>query len=148
MVLQREGRGKVSSPHLVKLLGTKILPKWGVMIHIGSLYNFSSISIKNQRNHLAYPFQRSVPIWKIGYKKLSKIFQSHFEASNDIFFGPNLLWRKMPYCTHQYLSNCARVSSISVTSPKLPLRRYQQKHTTKNFLLIVLVAYQLLIIHI
>ena len=45
MVLQGEGRGKVSSPHLVKLLGTKILRKWGVMIHIGSLYNFLSISI-------------------------------------------------------------------------------------------------------
>ena len=45
MVLHGEGRGNVSSPHLVKLLGTKILPKWGVMIHIGSLYNFSSISV-------------------------------------------------------------------------------------------------------
>jgi hypothetical protein len=45
VVLQREGRGKISSPHSVKLLGTKSLPKWGGMIRIGSLYYLSSISM-------------------------------------------------------------------------------------------------------
>jgi hypothetical protein len=45
MVLQREGRGKISSLHSVNILGTIMIPKWGVMIHIESSYNFSSISI-------------------------------------------------------------------------------------------------------
>jgi hypothetical protein len=45
MVLQGEGRGKISSPHSVNILGTKILPKWGGMIQIGSSYNFSSILV-------------------------------------------------------------------------------------------------------
>jgi hypothetical protein len=46
MVLQREvGIGKISSPHLVNILGTKNLSKWGGMIQSGSLYNFSSILI-------------------------------------------------------------------------------------------------------
>jgi hypothetical protein len=44
-VLQGEGRRKLSSPHSIKILGTKILPKWGGMIQIGSLYYFSSISM-------------------------------------------------------------------------------------------------------
>jgi hypothetical protein len=32
LVLQGEGRGKISSPHSIKILGTKSLPKWGGMI--------------------------------------------------------------------------------------------------------------------
>jgi hypothetical protein len=43
MALEGEGRGNIFSPHLVKLLGTKILSKWGGMIWIGSLYYCSSI---------------------------------------------------------------------------------------------------------
>jgi hypothetical protein len=45
VVVQGEGRGKLSSPHLVNILGTKILPKWGDMIWIGSFYYFSSFSM-------------------------------------------------------------------------------------------------------
>jgi hypothetical protein len=48
MVLQGEGRGNISSPHSVNILGTKILPKWRGMIQIGSLYCFSSISILSE----------------------------------------------------------------------------------------------------
>jgi hypothetical protein len=45
MILKREGREKKNSPHSTKILGDKILPKLGVMIKIGSLYNFPSTSI-------------------------------------------------------------------------------------------------------
>jgi hypothetical protein len=59
MVLQREGRGKISSPHSVNILGTKILPRWGGMIWIVSSFNFSSILLlygwKNWRNWIAIP---------------------------------------------------------------------------------------------
>jgi hypothetical protein len=48
VVLQGEGRGKISSPHLVNILGTKSLHKWGGMLWIGSLYCFSSISILSE----------------------------------------------------------------------------------------------------
>jgi len=41
----REGRGKLFSRHSINILWTRILPKWGGMILIGSLYNFSSLSI-------------------------------------------------------------------------------------------------------
>jgi hypothetical protein len=43
VVLHGKGRRKFSSPHLVNFLGTKILPKWGGIIHIISLYYFSYI---------------------------------------------------------------------------------------------------------
>jgi hypothetical protein len=43
VVPKGEIRGKISSPHSIKLLGARSLPKWGGMIHIGSLYYFSSI---------------------------------------------------------------------------------------------------------
>jgi hypothetical protein len=45
VVLHEEGRGKISSLHFVKILGTKSLPKWGGMIQIQSLYYLSSISM-------------------------------------------------------------------------------------------------------
>jgi hypothetical protein len=45
VVLHGEGRGKISSPHLVNNLGTKSLTKWGGMIRIGSFYYLSSIVI-------------------------------------------------------------------------------------------------------
>ena len=45
MQLEREGREKISSPYSVKLLEIKSLPKCGGVIHIGSLYYFSSISM-------------------------------------------------------------------------------------------------------
>jgi hypothetical protein len=45
MVLQGKGRGKISSPNSINILGTKIIPKLGGMIYIGSLYYFSSISM-------------------------------------------------------------------------------------------------------
>jgi hypothetical protein len=45
VVVQGEGRGKISSPHATNILGTKNLPKWGGMIFIRSLYYFLSISI-------------------------------------------------------------------------------------------------------
>jgi hypothetical protein len=48
VVQQGEGRGNISLPHLVKLLGTKILPKWGGMIQIGSIFFLSSISILSE----------------------------------------------------------------------------------------------------
>jgi hypothetical protein len=48
VVLQGEGRGKISSPHLVNILGTKSLLKWGGMIWIGSLYYLSYISILSE----------------------------------------------------------------------------------------------------
>jgi hypothetical protein len=41
-----------------------------------------------------------VQIWKFGSKKLSEIFQSHFEASNDTFLVQTLLWRNILYSTH------------------------------------------------
>jgi hypothetical protein len=40
-----EGRGKISSPRLVNILGIKRLPKWGGMIQIGLLCIFSSILV-------------------------------------------------------------------------------------------------------
>jgi hypothetical protein len=52
MVLWGEGRGKVSSPYSVEILGTKILPKRGSVIQIGSLYNFSSILMLSKSKKL------------------------------------------------------------------------------------------------
>jgi hypothetical protein len=37
-------RGKMYSPHSINGLGGKIIPKWGGIIHIGSLYYFSTIA--------------------------------------------------------------------------------------------------------
>jgi len=45
VVLEGEGKGKIYSPHSIKILGKKILPKCGGMIHIQSVYYFSSISM-------------------------------------------------------------------------------------------------------
>jgi hypothetical protein len=60
MVLQGEGRGKFSSPHSVKLLGTKSLSKWGGMIRIGSLYYLSSISMLSKWKKLEESSCRSI----------------------------------------------------------------------------------------
>jgi len=58
-------------------------------------------------------------------KKPSKIFQSHFEASNDFVFGHNCyLWRKIPYYTLWDLSNGVSSDSISVCMKNLCLAQF------------------------
>jgi hypothetical protein len=52
VVLQGECRGKISSPHSVRLLEIKNLRKWGGMIRIGSLYYLSSISMLSELKKL------------------------------------------------------------------------------------------------
>jgi hypothetical protein len=51
MVLQGEGRGNISSPYSVIVLGTKIF-KWRGMIYIRSLYYFSSIMMLSEWKNL------------------------------------------------------------------------------------------------
>jgi hypothetical protein len=76
MVVEGEGRGKFSSPHSIKYFGDQSLPKWGGMIQIGSLFNFSSILVlsrwKNWRNWLVGPILVVGPSSEIWGLKPSK----------------------------------------------------------------------------
>jgi hypothetical protein len=89
VVLKGEGRGKISSPHLVNILGTKSLPKWECMIWIGSLYYFTSISMISEEKvgeiNLQGHFNGRSYFGKLGFETS----QSHFEVSNKIFWGKN-----------------------------------------------------------
>jgi hypothetical protein len=88
MILQGDGGGKNSSPHLVNILGTKSLPKWGGMIQIGSSYNLSSILVfygwkKMGGIELQVHFCGRSQFGKLGYRT----FQSDFESLNRTFGG-------------------------------------------------------------
>jgi hypothetical protein len=90
-VLQGEGIRKISSPHSIKILGTKNLPKWGGMIYIGPLYYFSSISMLSEWKKLEESTCRvilmvgpSLENWGL------KPSRAIFEASNKFFWGQNI----------------------------------------------------------
>jgi hypothetical protein len=92
MVLQGEGRGKISSPHSVNILGTKSLPKWGGMIMDWIIILFfiyldafrvEKIGGINLQGH----FNGRSQFGKLGGLKPSKAILRH---QMDIFWVPKL----------------------------------------------------------
>lgn len=108
MVIQGELRGIISSPHSTKdFEGRKSLCKWSGVIHIGPLYNVSSILVlsnfssilvlsrwKNWKNWIAWPTLRVSPslvIWVLETSKVKWSIKYKFLGLKFVSLSPNLL---------------------------------------------------------
>ena len=123
MVHQREGGGKISSPHLVKYFGAKTPPKmgrcdpnWIIMLFVIHLDAFGVEKLEDSTHETIFTSRTQFG------KTHSETFYKSFEVLNNFFGGKTLSINSFTsswYSTHREISNNAIIASIRVCMQKL-----------------------------